>query len=179
MGRVFKSFLKKDDGVTAVEFSFFAIPFAFLMVGMVEVGMMSTAGTLLQGATDDAARLIRTGQAQNSGDPQGAFEDKLCEKVDLLIDCDDLVYEVIKIDEAQGFGGIAGNMMLVEPTFDPNGDLIPGGFDAGNENSLVIARVTYRYPLFTPFAGPLLADRNDNTKLLMSTAIIQNEPYDF
>jgi len=174
-----KSFLVKNDGATAVEFSFFAIPFAFLMVGMVEVGMLSTAGTLLQGATDDAARLIRTGQAQNSGDPQGAFENKLCEKVSLLIDCDDLVYEVIKIDENQGFGGIAGNMLLVEPTFDPNGDLVPGGFDAGNENSLVIARVTYRYPLFSPFVGPILSDRGDNTKLLMSTAIIQNEPYDF
>jgi len=149
------------------------------MVGMVEVGMLSTAGTLLQGATDDAARLIRTGKAQQSGDAQTMFENALCDKVDIMMDCNDLVYEVIKIDEDQGFGGIAGNMMLVEPTFDPNGDLVAGGFDPGVENSLVIARVSYRYPLFSPFVGPILADRGDNTKLLMSTAIIQNEPYDF
>lgn len=174
-----KQFFTNDRGVTAVEFSFFAIPFAFLMVGMVEVGMLSTAGTILQGATDDAARLIRTGQAQQSGDAQGMFESMLCDKVDIMMDCDDLVYEAIKIDEGQGFGGIAGNMMLVEPVFNPDGDLVPGGFDPGAENSLVIVRVSYRYPLFSPFVGPILADRGDNTKLLMSTAIIQNEPYDF
>lgn len=172
-------FVKNKDGATAVEFAFFAIPFMFLLIGMVEIGMMSTAGTLLQGATDDAARLIRTGQAQKSADPQGTFEDKLCEKVQLLIDCDDLVYEVIKIDANQGFGGIADNMALVEPSFDPDGNLESDGFDPGSENSLIITRVTYHYPMLSPFVGPFLADEGKNTKLLMSTAIIQNEPYDF
>lgn len=171
--------VRNNDGVTAVEFAFFAIPFIFLLVGMVEIGMLSTAGTLLQGATDDAARLIRTGQAQESADPQGAFEDKLCEKVNLLVNCNNLVYEVIKIDENQGFGGISENMDLIEPTFDANGDLQSDGFDPGSENSLIIVRVTYHYPLLSPFVGPFLSDEGKNTKLLMSTAIIQNEPYDF
>ena len=175
---IFK-FIKNNDGVTAIEFAFFAIPMAFIIAGMVEVGMMSTAGTLLQGATDDAARLIRTGQAQTSADPQGMFEDMLCDKVDLLIDCDDLVYEVIKIDEGTGFGGLAANMMLIEPVFDPDGNLVAQGFDAGNENSLIIVRVTYNYPLLSPFVGPVMSDNNNNTRLLMATAIIQNEPYQF
>lgn len=172
-------FKKNNDGVTAIEFAIFAIPMAFIIVGMVEVGMMSTAGTLLQGATDDAARLIRTGQAQTSADPQGMFEEMLCNKVDLLIDCDDLVYEVIKIDEGAGFGGLAANMMLVEPVFDPDGNLVPRGFDPGGENSLIIVRVTYNYPLLTPFVGPVVSDNTNNTRLLMATAIIQNEPYQF
>lgn len=172
-------FRKKDDGVAAVEFAFFAIPFAFLMIGMIEVGMMSTAGTLLQGATDESARLIRTGQAQQSGDPQGMFEDALCARVDLLIDCDDLTYEVIKIDDGLGFGGASTDATLVDPVFDVDGNLQSSGFDPGGENSLVIVRVAYNYPLLSPFVGPFLSDRSDNTRLLMSTAIIQNEPYDF
>jgi len=171
--------IRNDDGVTAVEFAFFAVPFVFLLIGMIEIGMLSTAGTLLQGATDDAARIIRTGQAQQSADPQGAFEDRLCRKVDVILDCDDLVYEVIKIDDNQGFGGISDNMALIEPTFNPDGDLESDGFDPGSENSLVIIRVTYRYPLLSPFVGPFFSDKNDNTRLLMSTAIVQNEPYDF
>jgi len=171
--------IRNDDGVTAVEFAFFAVPFVFLLIGMIEIGMLSTAGTLLQGATDDAARIIRTGQAQESADPQGAFEDRLCRKVDVILDCDDLVYEVIKLDESQGFGGISDNMALLEPTFDADGNLASDGFDPGAENSLIIVRVTYRYPLLSPFVGPFFSDKNDNTRLLMSTAIIQNEPYDF
>lgn len=175
-----KVWIKNDEGVTAVEFAFFAIPFVFLLIGMIEVGMMSTAGTLLQGATDDAARLIRTGQAQNSADPQTAFEDKLCDKVNLLIDCNDLVYEVIKIEESQGFGGAADDDTVAQAVFDGDGNLSAQGFDPGDENSLVIVRVSYRYPLLSPFVGPFLSDNSStNTRLLMSTAIIQNEPYDF
>jgi Flp pilus assembly protein TadG len=178
--RFIKTFHNNNDGATAVEFGFFAIPFVFLLIGMVEVGMLSTAGTLLQGGTDDAARLIRTGQAQSSGDPQAAFEDLLCEKVELLINCDDLVFEAIAIDSsANGFGGIADDMSLVDPTFDGDGNLDPSGFDSGSHSSLVIVRVAYNYPLMTPFVGPFLADNTNNTKLLMATAIIQNEPYDF
>jgi len=105
--------------------------------------------------------------------------DRLCRKVDVILDCDDLVYEVIKIDDNQGFGGISDNMALIEPTFNPDGDLESDGFDPGSENSLVIIRVTYRYPLLSPFVGPFFSDKNDNTRLLMSTAIVQNEPYDF
>lgn len=175
----FIKIIRKDDGVTAVEFAFFAIPFVFLLIGMVEIGMMSTAGTLLQGATDDAARLIRTGQAQQSADPQATFEEKLCDTVDILINCDDLVYEVISFDESMGFGGLSENMGLIEPTFNGAGDFESDGFDPGGENSLIIVRVTYDYPLLSPFVGPFLTDPGRNTKLLMSTAIIQNEPYDF
>jgi Flp pilus assembly protein TadG len=175
-----KKFHHNSDGATAVEFGLFAIPFVFLLIGMVEVGMLSTAGTLLQGGTDDAARLIRTGQAQNSGDAQAAFEDLLCEKVELLINCDDLVFEAIAIDSSDtGFGGIADDMTIVDPVFDADGNLQPSGFDSGSHNSLVIIRVAYNYPLMTPFVGPFLADGANNTKLLMATAIIQNEPYDF
>ena len=140
---------------------------------------MSTAGTLLQGGTDDAARVIRTGQAQTSGDAQGLFEEILCDKVDIMITCDDIVYEVIKVDDGEGFGGLSDDMSLVEPNFNAEGDLQSQGFDAGQENSLIIVRVTYNYPLRSPFVGPFLSDRPNNKKLLMATAIIQNEPYEF
>lgn len=175
-----RRFYRCLNGATAIEFAFFSIPFTFLLIGIVEISMLSAAGTLLQGSTDDAARLIRTGQAQNSGDPQAAFEDMLCEKVSLLINCDGLIYEAISIDEnTAGFGDLSANMDLVAPSFDEDGQLEASGFDTGDENSLVIIRVAYNYPLITPFVGPFLSDDNDNTKLLLSTAIIQNEPYDF
>lgn len=178
--KFFKILKIKKDGSTAVEFAFFAIPLVFLIIGMVEIAMMSTAGTLLQGSTDDAARLIRTGQAQNSGDAQAAFEDLLCDKVKLLINCDDLIYEAITMDESiNGFGGIADNMALIAPAFDVDGNLVPSGFDAGSQNSIVIIRVAYNYPLISPFVGPFLSDQANNKKLLLSTAVIQNEPYAF
>lgn len=179
MGHKMKKFNANDNGATAVEFAFFAIPFVFLLIGMVEVGMMSTAGTLLQGGTDNAGRLIRTGQIQEAGDPEAAFRDALCDEVHLLINCDNLVYEVIKIDDDDGFSGAAANIVLLQPALDEDGNLEGQGFDPGAENSLVLVRAAYRYPLMTPFVAPFLGDERDGKRLLLATTIIQNEPYEF
>lgn len=179
MKRYGDHFKGNTEGATAVEFAFFAIPFVFLLIGMIEVGMLSTAGTLLQGGTDDAGRLVRTGQAQQSADPEAAFKDLLCSKINLLLDCDDLVYEVIVIDSDDGFSGAAANIVLLQPAFDEQGNMEAQGFDPGEENSLILVRAAYRYPLMTPFVAPFLADGDDGKRLLMATTIIQNEPYDF
>lgn len=168
-----------EDGATAIEFAFFTIPFLFLIIGLIELGLMFTAGTLLQGATDNAARTIRTGKAQTSGDPQGMFESELCDTVSIFLDCGELVYEVIKIDDGDGFSGASTNVTLVQPAIDEDGNLEAEGFNPGKENSLILVRVAYRYPLMTPFIAPFLADNTDGKRLLMSTAIIQNEPYKF
>ena len=170
---------RNEDGATAIEFAFFAIPFLFLIIGLIELGMMFTAASLLQSGTDSASRLIRTGQAQNSGDAQGAFEDLLCDKVSIFIRCDDLNYQVLRIDEDEGFAEAADDASYTEPSIDEDGNMELSSFDAGGPNSLILVRVAYRYPLRTPFVGPFLSDRPDGKRLIMSTAIIQNEPYEF
>ena len=179
MGIKYKQFAGDTNGATAIEFALFSIPFLFILIGIIEMGLMFTAATLLQGATDDAARLIRTGQAQNSGSAQTMFEDMLCDKVSIFIPCGQLMYEVIRIDDEDGFSGASTNANIAQPQIDADGNLQIGEFDPGEENSLVLVRAAYRYPLMTPFIAPFLADNNDGKRLLMSTAIVQNEPYQF
>lgn len=173
------SIYKNNDGATAIEFAFFVIPFLFLIIGLIELGMMFTAASLLQSGTDSAARLIRTGQAQDSGDAQGAFEDLLCDRVSLFIQCPDLMYQVTQIDEDDGFSNAANDASYTQPAIDEFGNIELSSFDAGGPNSLIFVRVAYRYPLMTPFVGPFLSDHSDGKRLIMSTAIIQNEPYEF
>jgi Flp pilus assembly protein TadG len=175
-----KQSIRQDEkGATAIEFAFFVVPFAFLLIGIVEFGMMFTAASLLQSGTDSAARVVRTGQAQESGDAQGAFEDLLCAQTSVFIRCADLMYQVIRIDDSDGFSDAANDSSITEPTIDEFGNMPPSTFDAGGPNSLIIVRVAYRYPLMSPFVGPVLADRADGKRLIMATAIIQNEPYEF
>lgn len=179
MGIKYNQIIKNTQGATAIEFAFFSVPFVFIIIGIIELGMMFTAATLLQGATDESARLIRTGQAQNSGSAQNMFEDMLCDNVSVFIPCEALMYEVIRIDDETGFSGAAGGSSPVQPQIDVDGNLELRGFDPGEENSLILVRVAYRYPLMTPFIAPFLSDNSDGKKLLMSTAIVQNEPYQF
>jgi len=165
---------KNRDGTVAIEFALTAIPFFLLVVGLLETSLLYAAATTLEGGTVAASRLIRTGQAQASGDPQTAFETLLCEHVDALIPCEELVYEAIvppgnTFDDAEG----------IPPQFDGDGNLIPDGFDAGGVSDVVVIRTSYRYQFITPFVAPMFSNNADNSTILMSTVTIRNEPYDF
>lgn len=175
---------QNDDGVAAIEFAIVSVPFLLLIMGIIELGIMFAAGTLLNGATEDAARMIRTGQAQESADAEATFRDRLCGELHALIDCDDLRYQVIRLEDDETFETAFNSPENVfDDIFDPAS---PDGFsantfDAGEQNDRIIVRVIYDYPIITPMAGPFFSDGGDdrpgNTRLLVSTAIIQNEPY--
>jgi Flp pilus assembly protein TadG len=164
---------KKTDGATAVEFAIVGVPFVFIMVGLVEVSLMFAANSLLQDATSDAARMIRTGQVQQTtGDPEQVFHDELCRASSVFLDCSKIQYEVVTLN---GFDDAQDNL----PSFDGNGDLISQGFTPGGVSDVVLIRSVYYYPLMTPFLGPLLADGPNQTKFMMTTMVMQTEPYEF
>jgi len=78
LGKLYKKWVRKDDGVTAVEFSLLLAPYMMLVLGIIEISLMFTSANLLEGATNSAARLIRTGQLQQSAlAPQDVFRDAL------------------------------------------------------------------------------------------------------
>lgn len=169
-----RSLFKKDDGATAVEFGLLAIPFIYMLVGILEICMMFAAGAVLEGGTGAAGRLVRTGQVQAEADPEGAFRDALCDHVNILMDCDDLLYEVIDLG-AGGFGGAS----VIEPDINEDGEMNPREFDPGDDESVVLIRAAYYYPILSPIFADLMSDAPNNTKLFISTIVIQNEPYQY
>lgn len=167
-----KSWFTKEDGAVAVEFSMLAIPFIFLLIGIMEICLMFASNSVLDGATQDAARLVRTGQAQQSnGNPEDVFADRLCEKASVLIDCGDLQFEVIEMPRFADFGSFGAS-------FDKEGNLQSRGFEPGGVNSVNLIRVIYRYKLATPMIAQFLSDGPNNTRLMISTVVLQTEPYD-
>ncbi|MAY99009.1 MAG: pilus assembly protein TadE [Micavibrio sp.] len=169
-----KDFIKSEDGITAVEFSLVGMPFVLLMIGLMEVGLAFSAASMLEGGTNTAARMIRTGQVQLSADPEGTFRDTLCEHVSAFIRCDDLVYEVLSVpdNEFTNVGGMA-------PDYDADGKMLSGGFDPGEENDVVLIRTFYDYSFFTYQVGTLMSAGSFNSMPLMTTMVIKNEPYSF
>lgn len=171
MGCVIKKWLKGDDAATAVEFALVAFPFTFLLIGIIELSVMFAAMSTLDSATNDASRLIRTGQAQMDDDPQQLFEDLLCERASVFLDCNDIQYEVVTMN---GFSDFAS----YPASYDENGDLISSGFDAGSVDDVVLIRAVYRYPLLTPLLSTAFSDGPNNTKLMVTTVVLETEPYD-
>lgn len=163
-----------NEGATAIEFALLAIPYVFLMVGIIELAIMFAAGSMLEGATNSAARLVRTGQLQQSGDAsaqEAAFREAFCEYATALVDCNDVVIEARLMES---FSDAEGET----PTYDDEGNMESSGFETGGSNDKVLIRASYRYDFMTPFMGPLLGGA-DSAFDFMSTIVLQTEPYEF
>ena len=65
--RPFRRFVRANDGVTAVEFAIVATPFFALMFAIFETAFVFLGQQTLETAVANAARQVRTGQAQAQG----------------------------------------------------------------------------------------------------------------
>ncbi len=168
--RIRRWFRKEDDGSAAIEFSMLVFPYVMISLGIIELSLMMLSGSLLEGATDKAARLVKTGQVQQSnGDPETLFRDKLCDSAVFLIDCADMEVEVMPLDSYGDY---------TEATYDADGNMVSSGFDAGGSNDKILIRVSFRYQMITPLIGPLL-NGTDGGTVFVSTIVLQTEPYEF
>ena len=167
----YRNYKRRKEGTTAIEFSMLALPYIMLSLAIIELSLMYASASLLEGATDSAARLVRTGQIQQSGnpDPESLFREALCDFAVVLVKCSDVVIEVMPMDSFSDYVG---------PTYDSNGNMVSGGFNAGGSNDRIMIRVAYRYEMITPIVGPLL-NGPDGSTLFMSTIVLQSEPYEF
>lgn len=175
MGQIFNRWFKRKEGTTAVEFALVGIPFVLMIIGTLEMSLMFTAQAVLHESTFTAARLIRTGQIQTGqlGDGETAFRESVCDFAALMIPCDRIQFQVQQIPSF----GDAGDVPPAE--FDEDGNLEDQGFDPGGVSEIVLIRVVYNYPVVTPFMQPILSDDSGSTRTMISTIVLQNEPYQF
>ncbi len=68
--------MKSENGAAAVEFSLVAFPFFMVMGCICETGIMLFTEYSIQAGVQDAARQIRTGQAQNCEPERGRLQVK-------------------------------------------------------------------------------------------------------
>jgi Flp pilus assembly protein TadG len=169
-----REYLKNNDGVAAIEFALVATPFVFMIIGIIEMALMFTSQSLLEASTTTAARQIRTGQIQQAGgDMQGTFRTLVCDFADVLIPCDSIQFQVVNIDSFQDAEDFP------PPTFDEDGNLEDQTFDPGGASDIVMIRAVYRYPIVTPLMAPVLNNDSNGNRLMMSTIVLQTEPYEF
>jgi Flp pilus assembly protein TadG len=168
--KVLLRFLRKQDGATAVEFSLVAPPFLALLFALLETGIVFFAGQSLVTATNTAARLILTGQAQNQNLTQATFTNGICAQLTGLFSCSG-VY--VNVQTAANFASLnetppVSNGVLNTSNF---------GFNPGSPGDVVVVQVYYQWPIFVTLLNSGLANMNNNTRLLVATAAFQNEPY--
>lgn len=160
---------RNESGAAAVEFSFVAVPFFMLLLGVLETAIVFFAGQTLETAVTDSARLIMTGQA-NRFEPE-QFKTAVCSRVYSLFDCNKAEIDVRTFTS---FSGIS----LPRPVnntgqFDQS-QLSYSKSDAGD---IVVVRIFYKWPVYLSFYGFNLADLPDRHRLMAATAVFKNEPF--
>lgn len=166
-------------GSAAIEFAFVAPIFFALLLGIFEVAIMFFAQSILQNGVSDMARLIRTGQAQAAGTSQGAFRTALCDKISALIPCDSNL--LVDVEAFPSYGGVSYaspfNSGATQNTTQRTLNTGLNNYSTGNACDVVLVRVFYTWPLFTPGLTSYLANVAGGKYLLSAATSFRNEPF--
>jgi Flp pilus assembly protein TadG len=187
--RLLRRFRRNGEGSAAIEFMLIAPLFFALLFAIIETAIMFFASQVLESITQDAARMVMTGQAQNGQVPQcggapctqATFKKYVCAQIPAAMFNCNLIYVDVE--------NYANYQSITLPTpIDKSGNFVnntaysPGASSACSNNtsctnSIVVVRLYYAWQLFVTGLGYNISNMNGNQRLLMATAVFRNEPF--
>jgi Flp pilus assembly protein TadG len=170
--RPLKRWRKDEQGFTAVEFGMVALPFLMLLFGIIEIGLLYFTTFSLENATEQAARLIRTGQAKTGNVDKAAFKTEVCNRVAVFADCTGK----LRVD-VQSFPNFAG---IAPPNGLAGGNLVTDGstqYGIGNGGDVVLVTAFYQWDMTSIIPFLNLSNMNGNARLIQASAVFRNEPF--
>ncbi len=152
-----------------MEFILIAPVLFFLVFAILETAFLYLTATVMEGEVATAARAVRTGNVQGDDDPAAFFQETLCENLDNVLNCDNVVIDIRRYAD---FGSIAFEDFLDEDG-EPDGNV----FEPGDAGEVVLVRIAYKYTIITPFLAEFLSPGGGDTIMLQSATAFQNEPF--
>ena len=144
-----------ESGATFIEFAIVGPPLLLLMLTILDLGIMLTTQSLLDGAARDAARLIRTGQVQSQGNAKAAFQNLLCSDMSPVMSVATCQSEVVfEVQVFSNFGSVSFTPCTQDTDSSQGGYC---GFSAGIADQIVGVQVTYNRPFIVPWVGACLS----------------------
>jgi Flp pilus assembly protein TadG len=163
--------LRRDRrGNTGLELAVVAVPVLMILFGTIEIGMMICESAVVEGATREAARKVRTGAAQTSANPIATFTQAFCAALSGPYDCASFSYDVRTFSD---FTTIA----LPAVTYDQTGKPTNAVFQPGAAGSVVTVRVIHQHSFATPLIGIAMGAGTSNSIPIIATAVFKTEPY--
>jgi Flp pilus assembly protein TadG len=173
-----KKFRRDSSGATAVEFAMIAPVFFLMLFVIAETGLMMFTEYVLQTSVQEAARFVRTGQAQSTGMAAADFKGKVCRLASVIINCNSKV--TVYLASAKTFGTLQGTM----PSYLgvgklPGGAPGPSSFQPGGPTCAVGLIATYDWDFSVPYFMSFMANMSGNTttRRLAGIVMLKNEPF--
>lgn len=177
-----------DKGAAALEFAFVAPVLIFVVLGIMELGMILFVTSLLEGSVRMAARFGITGYAPASVSREQQIRDILQENTAGLIDMSKVtftqyVYENFSdigkpepfVDDSPANGSYDPGESYQDVNGNGQWDSDMGVAGVGGPGAVVVYRVTYDWPLLTPYLADVLG--TDGKIPLSASIVVRNEPF--
>jgi Flp pilus assembly protein TadG len=160
-----------ERGATAVEFALIAPAFIGLLIAIFETTLFLFAQANLQSAAVQSARLLMTGQVQNSGMTQSQFKSAVCPMVQTLFNCSNLVIIV------QNYSSFANANTSAPQMYNAQGQLNSGTWNPGNPGDVMVVELAYPWSVVSGPLGFMLGNLPNGTALMMGVTAFRVEPY--
>jgi len=171
------NFVRSESGVSAIEFTFVA-PLIFLVMGItLETGFMVFAESNLQAAVEDAARTIRTGNAQLGGVSSATFKQNVCADIAYVANCSSITVYVRSEPDFATLKANLPSLLTIGPSTDPKVTQ-PSCFKPGAPSNPAIVIATYDWYFVTFGMSAAFGNVAGNkARRLVGMTLFQNQPY--
>ena len=170
-----RRFRRNRRGSAAVEFALVAPVFFALLFAIIETAIIFFTSQVLETVTQDSARQIMTGQAQDANLSQAQFKDNIvCPPgavARVLFDCTNGIY--IDVRSYPAFAAVN----VADPIDGARSFINDMKFCPGKDGDIVVVRIFYQWPLFVTGLGYNIANLAGSKRLLTATAAFKNEPF--
>ncbi|MCJ8054491.1 pilus assembly protein [Shinella curvata] len=185
---LFRRFLARRDGATAIEFTLLCLPFFAIVFASLETFVAFSAEQVLASANDTMARKIRTGEitfnlGKTSDMSQEQFRKAFCDEIAILMPCSPTELKTpnklfIDVRSFPKFTDIPKSIPLTGKSLDTSAFK----FSPGGKKSINIIRAYYRWDIVTDLVRPYIsnvksADGSQQNYLMVATTVVQNEDY--
>jgi Flp pilus assembly protein TadG len=168
---ILRRFGRNRRGSAAVEFALVAPIFLAVLFAIIELALVFFASQILETVTQDSARLVMTGQAQNAKYTKEQFKDIVCARLVTMFDCANGVS--IDVRSYPAFAGVN----IAEPIDSAKVFIDDTKYCPGKADDVVVVRLFYPWPVFVTGLGFDLKNLANGKRLLTATAAFQNEPF--
>ena len=186
-------FLKDDSGVAAIEFAMLGLPFFLILFSVMEIAMVFFGNTNIEYATREAARLIRTGQAQTGvdfaredddgdGSPNtgnitaSEFKNLVCDKMFIVSNCKSKIH--IQVKTFDDWGDVDADALSLPITTGGVHDAsIHNEFEQPGSCKITVVRSFIERTLIAQIPGIGVSNLSNGNLLQVGSAIFQTEPY--
>lgn len=169
-------FIKDRQGSALIEFALIGPIFLWLLIGIIEFGLMYFAGVLIESGTRSISRFAITGEQTDGKTREQAIRELFAKNTFGFIDMSKVKIVTTPLSSFTG-------TTLSEPGDENNFvDLNCNGIwdaqrdDAGQDSEVVAYTVSYRWDFITPLLGKILGKKDYHINLESKT-VVQNEPY--